>query len=70
MIKLTFTSQHRIVPDHIPFLQDAGDGFCPVGPDEALVAQEGHRAAKLEAVTKPLPIHWHARVRTFIVPKC
>lgn len=40
-----------------------------MGPNEALVTKEGHGAAKLEAVTKSLSVHRHARVRAFVMPE-
>lgn len=67
MLEFTFASEHRVVPDHVSFLQDAGDGFRAMGPDEAVVAQEGHGAAELQAVPKPLPVHRDAGVGTFVV---
>lgn len=40
-----------------------------MGPNEALIAKEGHRAAKLEAVTKSLSVHRHAGVRALVMPE-
>lgn len=66
---LTFTPQHGAVPDHAALLQDAGDGLGALRPQEAFVTQERDGTSQLEAVSKPLPVHWNAGIRALIVPE-
>lgn len=65
----TFTPQHGAVPDHAALLQDAGDGLGALRPKEAFVTQEGDGTSQLQAVSKPLPVHWNAWIRALIVPE-
>lgn len=66
---LTFTAQYGTVPHHAALLQNTGDGFRALRPEEAFVTQEGDGAAQLQAVTKPLAIYWNTRIWTLVVSK-
>lgn len=67
--RLTFTARDSRAPDHIPILQDAGDGFRALGLHKAIITMEGHRTSQQKPVSKTPPIHRNARVMALILTK-
>ena len=66
----TFTAGDGGAPDHIPILQDAGDGLWPLGFDKAIITMKRDRTAKQEPVTKTPSIYGNARIMALVLTKC
>lgn len=67
--RLTFTARDSRAPDHIPILQDTGDGLRTLGLHKAVVTVEGHRTSQQKPVSKSPAIHRNARVVALILTK-
>lgn len=68
-LRLTFTARDSRAPDHIPILQDTGDGLRTLGLHKAVVTVEGHRTSQQKPVSKSAAIHRNARVVALILAK-
>lgn len=66
---LAFAARDGVVPHHVPVLQDAGDGEGAVRLHKALLAEKGHGAAQLQALSETLPVDGDPRVRALVVPE-
>ena len=66
----TFAAGDGGAPDHVPILQDAGDGLRALGFDKAIITVERDRAPQQEPVTKTPPIYGDARIVALVLTKC
>lgn len=66
----TFAAGDGGAPDHVPILQDAGDGLRALGFDKAIITVQRDRAPQQEPVTKTPPIYGDARIVALVLTKC
>lgn len=66
----TFAAGDGGAPDHVPILQDAGDGLRAMRFDKSIITVERDWAPQQEPVTKTPPIYGDARIVALVLTKC
>lgn len=66
----TFTLWDGAAPHHLPTVQLTSDGFCSLGLNEAVLADDRDGAAQLETVTETSGVQGDSWIRTLIMAKC
>lgn len=66
----TFTLWDGAAPHHLATVQLTSDGFCSLGLNEAVLADDRDGAAQLETVTETSGVQGDSWIRTLIMAKC